>query len=337
MKKIVSILLVVSLLFSMSGCGGNPTPSGSSQQGGQTTTAPQKEVDVTLKLASAATSGVFFAEGTALENLCSHIDGLTVYNQATNGSGENLTLIKDGSVDIALCHNTTALPAYNGTGNYEGKANKDFVAVGFIWYNLLHVIADTNAGIDSVADVKGKTFSVGTTGSAVELCAMNLLDVYGLTFDDINVQRLATADEIDQMKNHMLNGFLHPTSLGDANVMDIMSTGNAKIVPLDEEGVKKLCEKYNMFASATIPANTYPNQPADISTAAAAAILIASPNADEEGIYRLTKALYENNAELVSYHNSFANTLIKNALDGLGNIPLHPGAERYYKEVGLIK
>lgn len=333
MKKRLFLLLLMVLIGSLLFC----ACSNSSDADDEQDSSIEDSLDVSLRLGTATTGGVFFAQGTALEQLSNDISGVTIFNQATNGSGENLVLLQNGDIDLALAHNTTALPAYNGTGVYEGRPNKDFTSVGFIWFNTLHPIAAKDAGIEVIEDFAGKRMAIGTVGSAVELITSNFLSIYDMTFEDVKAQRLAIAESVDQIKNRQLDCLVHGSIIPDSNVTDMMSSGLVKILSMEQKDIDKLVSTYDMFSEAVIPAGTYPHQDEEIKTAASAAILLASPNADEEAIYRLTKAIYENNEKLMSYHNSFVNTKIDNALNGLGSIPLHPGAERYYKEAGILQ
>ena len=300
------------------------------------TSAPSSPQNVYLRLASATTGGVFFAQGTAIEQLSSIIPGVTVFNQATNGSGENLALLAANHVELALCHNVTAWAAYYGHGIYEGRANRDFAAIGFLSHSTLHNLVLNDSGIESPYDLKGRSMSIGAIGSSVTLTTANFLSIFDLTFDDIRGQRVGIAESFQMLRNRQIDAVVHGSVMPDANVTDIMSTGRTKFIDMEQHSIDRLINQFDMFSQTTIPANTYPYQEQAINTVASAALILASLNADEEAIYRVTRAIYENHEKLMALHYSFIDTTLENALKGLGSIPLHPGAERFFREAGLL-
>src|SRR5699024_10690862 len=140
---------------------------------------------------------------------------------------------------------------------------------------------------------------------------------------------------VDEIRNDQMDGMIHGSAIPDGNATDLMSTGDVKLLEMADEKIEDLENKYDIYETSSIPADTYPNQDKEVKVAASSALLLASPDLDEDTVYELTKLIHENNDYLVDQHSSFKDTTLENAVEGLGNIPLHPGAEKYYKEEGV--
>lgn len=297
-----------------------------------------KANETVLRLATATTAGVFYADGAAIEQLSkSKMPNITIFSQATGGSGDNVNLLKNKEVEIAFVHNSTAIDAYLGINAYEGKPIKCYKGVVLLWRSFLHFPVRKDSGVESIADYKGKRVQIGPIGSGIEKFTLQPLSLYNISPDDLKAQRLSVSETMDQMKNKQLDAFCHGSIYPDAHISDLMSTGNIKLIGMTEDEIKRMTEKYPMNIPAVIPAGTYANQEKDIHTVASAALIVAREDMDEEIIYQLTKSILENHEELVSMHSSFKDTNLDLATLGFGPIPLHPGAIRYYKEVGILK
>lgn len=293
--------------------------------------------DTRLRLATATSTGTFYQNGIAFEVLFrERVQNIAVFPQATGGSAENTRLQARGEVELFMGQNSTVIPAYEGTGQFDGQPNKGFSAVGAIWPSVMHVIVQDDDAIRSPADLKGRAIQIGPIGSGIERFTQQPLEAYGITFDDVNGQRLSVAEAVDQTKDGRIAGFFHAAIVPDRNAADVMSSGRAKILPIEGEAAQMLKSRHSFYDDAVIPAGSYENQPNDISTIANYAVLYVDNDVPEDVVYEIAKAIYENQEYLADKHASFNTATARNAARGLGPVPLHPGAERYLREVGAL-
>lgn len=293
--------------------------------------------DAQLRVATATSTGTFYQNGVAMEVLFrEQHPSIEIFPQATGGSAENTRLVRDGEVELFFGQNSTIIPAYEGVEQFEGYPNETFSAVGAVWQSVTHVIVSNDSDIESVADFAGKRIQIGPVGSGIERFTQQPMEAAGVSFDDVEAQRLGVAETVDMMRNGRIDGFIHAAIIPDRNATDIMSSGLAKIIPFDGEAADRLIEMHPYYGASVIPANSYENQPEDIVTVASYAVLYASNDVSEDVIYEVTKTMFENQEALTQRHSSFSDMTLDMALEGLGSVPLHPGAERFYQESGIL-
>lgn len=290
-----------------------------------------------LRLASASTTGVFFAQGTAIEALFREkVPGIRVFNQATGGSGDNCNLLKNKEVEIALAHSTSAIDAYKGTKTFEGNRVDNMRVVSLLWRSVIQPCASKDSGIESLADFRGKRVQIGPIGSGIETYTLQTLSAYDISAEDLNYERYSVAEAVEQLKNRQLDAWIQGSIVPDAPMIDVMTTGRFKLIGLEEDKVQKLVDMYGYFFPSEIPANSYSNQPDVINTVAQATLILVREDISIEVVYEFTKALFENHDELVQMHPAFKDLNLDLAVMGHGGIPMHPGAEKYYKEKGIL-
>jgi len=177
---------------------------------------------------------------------------------------------------------------------------------------------------------------VGAPGSGVEANARQLLDVMGMTYNDFSANYLSFSESADSLKDKHIEGFMFVSGVPNAAIQDTATTSNLKFISISDDMIKKLIDKYPFFTEIVIPAGTYKGQSADVKTVAVKATLIVGSEVSEKVVYDLTKALFDNQKELAEAHAKGAELSLENAVKGV-SVPFHPGAEKYYKEVGAIK
>jgi TRAP transporter TAXI family solute receptor len=327
MKKWVSITaaIVLGASLALAGCAG---------AGGGDQTAPATNAD--LIIATGGTAGTYYPLGGGMASIWAEKnEGVQVTAQSTGGSVENLTLINKGEVDLALVQNDVASFAKNGTGTYTEKQDK-FKAIAVLYPEVIQLVVKADSDIKSVADLKGKTVSVGSAGSGVEVDVRLILEANGLTYDDIEEQFLSFSESADAFKNNQLDAFFAISGVPTPALQDITATNEIRLIPFEGDAVKKLQKDYPFFIDHTIAANTYSGQAEEVKTIAVQAQLIVREGLDEELTYNLTKTLFENLDQLATIHAKGKEISLDKALQGLGG-DLDPGAAKYYKEKGLIK
>lgn len=316
MKKLAGLLLAGAIIFSAF-----------------TASAADKR----LTMATGGTSGVYFPLGGAISQVLGNKskDAYSITPQASGASSENMRLVNEGEVDLAIVQNDIADAAYNGNEPYKDKLT-GVRALGRLYPEYLHIVASKDSQIKDLADFKGKKISVGARGAGNEVNCRQIFNFYGLDYKNLDPQFIPYGETADQFKDRLLDGFVFTIGTPNPAIQDITTTQDVNFIPLQGEVVDQIIQKFPYLVKDAIPANTYKGQTEDVPTLSVQAILVANENMPDEVAYELTKALYENNAEIAKAHQKGAEIQIDHALDGV-TVPLHPGAEKYLKEKGIIK
>ena len=290
-----------------------------------------------LSIATGGTGGVYYPTGGAYAELVNkYMDGYTAVAEVTGASVENVGLISRGDSDIALALADTVYQAYTGTGAFDGQdgrpsALENLRALGSAYPNAVHIVALAGSGITTLQDLQGKRISVGAPGSGTEVSAQTILNANGITYDDINAQRLNFNETADALRDGQLDaGFLSvgpPTS----SLLDLATTRDVVLIPLSEEEVQASIDADPTFASYTIQSGLYPGQDADVMTVGTPNVIVVGAEMDEELAYTLIKTIYDHIDEVIAVHPSAKDTTPEFSLESTP-IPLHPGALRYYEE-----
>lgn len=330
MKKQLAVLMMTALVVTsvLTGCA--PKAPAAPAEGG----AP---APANLVMATGGTSGTYYPFGGAMAQIFnSKITGMNVTAQSTGASVENLKLIGKGEVELAIVQNDTTDYAMNGTEAFKDGKIDNVRAITALYPEVVQIVVSKKSGITTMADVKGKKFSVGAPGSGVEANARQIMEAVGLTYDDFTPNYLSFSESADQYKDNLIDGFLFTSGIPNSAIQDVGAQNELMFISLDDATIKALTEKYQFLTEFTIPANSYPGQTADVKTVAVKAILVTGADVSEEVVYNLTKTLFDNQAELASAHAKGALLDINKATDGI-SIPFHPGAEKFLKEKGVIK
>ncbi|GIN22398.1 MAG TPA: C4-dicarboxylate ABC transporter substrate-binding protein [Bacillus bacterium] len=330
MKKLW--VLLFALILVLAACGGKDKSASDSK--GKDGEASFDDLFVTI--ATGGTSGVYYPMGGALATILEDNLGIDASVQATQASVENVNLILSDRAELAFITGDTGFQAYEGSGAFEKEgAKKDLRALASFYPNYLQIIATEDSGIKSFKDLKGKKIAVGAPNSGTELAARVLLEGHGMSYDDITPDYLSFAEAAEQMKNGIIDAAILSSGIPNSAIMDLETTHGVNFLPIEDDAMKYLTEKYSYLKEAKIPAGSYSNKE-DIPAISITNALIVSKDLSEEEVYHITKAIYENLDTLKNAHSAAEDIDVKNAPEGLG-IPLHPGAEKYYKEEGVIK
>lgn len=292
--------------------------------------------DEFITVLAGGTSGVYYPLGAALANIYgAKIAGARTQVQATKASVENLNLLQQGKGEIAFALGDSVKFAWEGNtdAGYPGKLDK-LRGIAAIYSNYIQIVASADSGVTSLAELKGKSLSVGAPKSGTELNARAILTAAGMSYSDLGkTEYLPFAESVELIKNRQLDATLQSAGLGVASIRDLATSLKINVVAVPAEIVEKVGAPY---VAATIPAGTYEGQTADVATAAVGNFLITHDGVSDETAYQMTKLLFENLDQMTAAHAAAKAINIEKALVGMP-IPLHPGAERYYKEKGLIK
>lgn len=342
MKKIVYpvvFLLVLSLsLFGCSRGGGSSTSSEdneSQSENNDNNTNDHGTVDI--QIGSGTQTGNYYPLGAALAKIWNdNLDDVKASSQATDASVENLQLIKEGKLDMGFAMFDAVKHAYDGKDEFKDNQFKDVRVLAGLYPNVGQVVARKGTGVDSISDFKGKGFVPGATGSATKVLSDAIFDAYGMSEDDVKPQYVGFSEATDLMKNKQVAGAQVTSGLPTGTIVEMLSTANGELIGLDDEEIQKMAEKNPVYFKHTIPKDTYDDQTEDVNTVAVNNGLIVSKDMDEDTAYELTKAMWENIDELKDSVETVKDMKLEDAAENIADIPLHPGAEKYYKEEGVL-
>ena len=290
-----------------------------------------------INILTGGQSGVYYPLGVALSQIYAKaIPNARATAQVTKASAENLNLLQAGRGELAFALGDAVSDAWKGDAEAGFKTKLDKLrGLSATYNNYIQIVASADSGIKTLADLKGKRVSVGAAKSGTELNARAILKAAGLSYADLGkVEYLPFGESVELMKNRQLDATLQSAGLGVASIRDLATAVKIVVVPVPADVVAKVGDA--AYQAAVIPANTYTGQTADVPTAAIPNFLVTHAGVSDELAYQMTKAMYENLDTLYAAHNAAKAIKRENAVKGMP-IPLHPGAEKYYREVGVIK
>ncbi len=290
-----------------------------------------------ITIATGGTSGVYYPLGVALSQIdAKAIPSAKTTVQATKGSVENLNLIEAGRAEVGFSLGDSLSDAWKGDAEAGFKTPlKKLRTMAAIYPNYVQIVASADSGIKTLADLKGKRIAVGAPKSGTELNARAILKAAGLSYADFaKVEYLPFGESVELMKNRQLDATLQSAGLGVSSLRDLAATQKIVVVPIPAEVVAKVGD--SAYQPGVIPANTYEGQAAEVPTAAIRNFLVTREGLSDEMVYQMTKAMFTHLPELVAAHAAAKAINLQMAAKG-SPVPLHPGAEKYYREVGVLK
>src|ERR1700729_3058412 len=298
--------------------------------------APSARAGQFINVLTGGPSGVYYPLGVAIGKIYSDkIPDVKTQVQATKASVENLILLQQGRGELAFTLGDSLKAAWEGDeeAGFRSKLDK-LRTIGAIYPNYIQIVATADSAIRTLADLRGKSLSVGAPKSGTELNSRAILAAAGLSYKDLRkVEYLPFAESVDLMKNRQLDATLQSAGLGVASLKDLSTSSEITVVSVPKEVVDKIGPP---FVSVNIPANTYTGQDKDVPTAAVINYLVTSSAVPDDLAYQMTKLIFESLPELANSHAAGKEIKLETAAMG-SPVPLHPGAIRYYREKGLIK
>jgi hypothetical protein len=282
-------------------------------------------------------SGVYYPLGVALSQIYAKaIPNVRATAQVTKASAENLNLLQAGRGELALALADSVSNAWKGEAEagFPKKLDK-LRGLSATYSNYIQIVANADSGIKTLADLKGKRISVGAAKSGTELNARAVFKAAGLSYSDLSkVEYLPFGESVELIKNRQLDATLQSAGLGVASIRDLATSVKIIVVPVPADVIAKIGD--DAYQASVIPANTYAGQTEDVATAAIPNFLVTHSGVSDDLAYQMAKTMYENIDTLYAAHNAAKVMKRENAVKGMP-VPVHPGAARYYKEVGLIK
>jgi len=291
----------------------------------------------TLNIVTGGTGGVYIIYGAGLADMLTKKMKVAANAQVTPASVDNMKLIRDGKADLAFVLSDTSFDAINGKGRFAPpEAKVDAKAIAVMYSNYMHIVAKASAGINTVADLKGKRVSIGAAGSGTETKGIRILEAYGLNATtDIQPQRLNAQDSADALRDGKIDAFFFDGGLPTSAVTDIANSTAIKLID-QSDAIAKMNAKYgNFYFAAKIPKGTYKND-VDVITAGVANLLVVPSSFDAAFVKAILTAMFDNQADLVLVHPEAKNLKLDTATQG-SSIDFHPGAIDFYKSKGVWK
>lgn len=319
---------------------------------GSSATATQAQDIAFFRILTGGTVGTYFPIGGLIANAISNppgsrpcndggscgVPGLVATSVASNGSVANAAAIGNGSAQSGFVQSDVAYWAYSGTGIYAGRPRiENLRAIANLYPESFHLVARKGAGIKSVADLRGKRVSLDEPGSGTLVDARLILQAYGLAEKDIKPEYFRAQQVADNLKDGTIDAFFNVSGWPQSSVAELAATVGIELVPIGGPEADRLVKQYSFFGTDEIPDGAYKGVEG-VKTISVHALWVTSAKQTEDLIYKVTSALWNPNTRklLDSGHAKGRDIRLETALAGLG-IPLHPGAEKFYREKNLIR
>ena len=306
-------------------------------------TAPADAAPKTfITIGSGSTTGLYYPTAVGIAKLVNEA-GINVRANArsTGGSVFNAGAIQSGQLQMGMAQNNVAYYAYEGTGiiAFKDKPAKNLRGVAALYPETVHVLARTASNIKSPAELKGKRVYVGDVGSGTEQDARNIMEAYGVSFDDLqSAVRGSAGNAVNLLRDDRIDAMFYTVGIGASAIVEAAQTAPISVIPIEADKAQALKSKYKFYSSFTIPEGTYPEQKTAVPTVTLKAMLLASSSLSDDAVYEVCKTVFKD--KLQSFYNDVQNPNLKKyfkvetALEGMP-IPLHPGAARFFKEAGV--
>ena len=323
-RKILALTMAAVMALGLCACGGG---GDTAEEGGA----------VKLSMATGGTSGTYYGfSGVVAQVLNEKLaDSLNITVESTGASAANIDLVETGGNQLAIVQNDVMYYAISGTDMYADKAPyENYSAVMSCYPEYVQIIA--NKDITSIDDLRGKKVSVGDAGSGVEFNARQILAAYGIDIEsDIEKNNQGFADSADSLKNGTIDAAFVVAGYPTTAVSELASTYDFNILAVDEEHANALMSEYGFYTYGVIPGGTYGPVAEDVPAVAVMATIIARNDVPEDTIYALVKGIFDNQEEIAVAHAKGAELSLETAVSGI-DIPFHPGATKYFTEVGAM-
>ncbi|MFZ5634407.1 MAG: TAXI family TRAP transporter solute-binding subunit [Bacillota bacterium] len=329
------LLALIMTMALVAGCGGGDKTKQSGQAGKPADQAKARD----LNLATGTTSGVYYVLGNGMAQMWNaKVPGVRVTAQATEASVQNMNLLQKKEADIGFSMNQVVGNAYEGKDKFQGRANKDLRVMTGLYPNVVQIVAPAKANVKSVKDFEGKRFVPGAAGSGTEVSCREIFALYGLDYmnkKNLKADFVGFTEAVELLKNGQSEGAFISAGVPNSAIMDLSNSANVKLISLEKDIIDKICKEMPWYYPTVIKANTYKGQTEDVQTVAQGNLLVTRADLPDDLIYQLTRAIYENQKDLINSHSAAKDINKENALKGLMGVPVHPGAAKYFQEIGL--
>lgn len=308
-----------------------------------------------FRIGTGGAGGTYFPIGGIIANAISNppgsracdeggncgVPGLVAIAQSTNASAHNVNAIQAGQMEAGLSGAATLHFAYHGVGKYEGNAKPDLRVIANLFPEDLHLVMPKDASLNGLGDLKGKRVGIAQAGSGTQIAVELIIGDHDVNRENIDAAELNNSQSAERLADGQLDAYFYAAGTPVAAMIQLDNTKGMELYNWTDAEVKQANATVPYYIPSTIPAGTYPGVDYDVNTVAVSGILVTNANVDEELIYGVTKAMWSNTARklLDNGHPKGKVITMETALEGIDGIgvPLHPGAERFYREAGLLK
>ena len=312
-KRVVTAVCALALAVGVAGCGG----SGEKEQ--------------FINIATGGTAGTYYPIGGAIAEVLNK-NGMNASAQSTGASVANINMLKDKQVELAIVQNDITYYAVNGEEMFKesGKV-ENLTGIASLYPETCQFVVREDSGIKKIEDLKGKRVAVGAAGSGAEANARQILEAYGITYDDVDEQFLSFAEGSYALKDGTVDAAFVTAGYPTASVQDIASQNKIRLLPIGDEQIKKLNEKYPFYTKTTVPSGTYQGFEEEVPTVSVMAILVANEKIDAALGEKLTKAIFDNLDKIAAAHSAGKSITKATALEGMDFIKMNEGASKVLK------
>lgn len=310
-RKALAILLVLACVLGLAGCGGKER----------------------MMMGTGGTAGTYYAYGGVLAQYMRNYAGVKVTAVSTDASKANIQSIQDGDYQLGFSQSDVLAYAWKGTKAFEGEKTHDFRVLGALYAETVQLIT-MDEDITSVADLRGKSVSIGAPGSGTYFNAVDVLEGAGISIKDIHPQYQSFEDSKEALKDGKIDAAFIVAGAPTSAITELATTNGVFLVPIDGELRAKIMEKCPYYTKLTIPADTYPKQKKTVETITVKATLVVDKDESEDVVYKLTAAIFDHAGDIAKENANGAQLSVKNATEGIV-VPFHPGAAKYYAEHGI--
>lgn len=334
MKRFL-IFLMATVMIALAACGSDEE-AGTDNGEGDAGEGEATEVPTDLTIGAATQGGVWYVLGGALSD---QLDGIFPDSSPAiveGGSTANILGLGDGTFDIAYTNTEAISEAYEGTGEFD-EVIDNFSTIATLYPNPVQIVVRADSDIHSVEDLEGATVSPGIRGYSGELAFLRILDILGMSYDDLDgIEYTGTEDAANLLRDDHIDAWIGTLAAPAATWQELDTTVGIRLVPLEEGVSNQLNEDNPGYVPYTIEAGTYPNQEEDVETVAPfTAMLVNNDTMPEDAVYELTKLVVENNETWATVTSTMADFDAEYSVENhVGE--MHPGAERYYQELGAM-
>ncbi|QPC46106.1 TAXI family TRAP transporter solute-binding subunit [Mangrovibacillus cuniculi] len=322
-KKTVALLTTMLLVLSafLAACGSSEGGNGSGGEGN-----PEF-----ISMVTGGTGGTYFPLGGTFAKQIEDATGITTNSVTSGASAENMATLQKEEAEIAFTQTDIASYALKGELMFDGNKVENVQAIGALYPETIQIVTTAKSGITSVEDLKGKVVSVGEAGSGTLANAEQILEVHGLTTDDLDARNLSFADSTTGLQDGTIDAAFITSGTPTGAVEGLAATVDVVIVPVEDAKADELIKKYPYYAKEVVPNGTY-GLTSEVATVAVQAMLVTRSDLSEDLVYEITKAIFDNTDKIEHAKGELIKA--ENALNGVG-IDIHPGAKKYFEEKGV--
>ncbi len=307
---------------------------------------PQGPTKVFIGIATGGTGGTYFPVGGAIASIISNFADyetpqgkvdIVATAQTSGASVANVNMVTNKEIETGFAQNNVVYWAYTGTEAFKDKTPmKNLRVIMSLYPETIQIVALKKSNIKTVFDLKGKKVAVGDKGSGTEIDARTILSLHGITYDDIEEQYMSFAEAADALKDERIDALFTTAGIPTSSIVELATTKEITLVEITPDKIQELVQKVPYYSLFKIPKDTYKGMDKDVTTVTCLAQWVCDESLDAEVVYHIVKAVFDHKADLEKVHAKGKDISPENAVKGVA-IPFHPGAEKYFKELGLIK